>query len=137
MNFTDLKTTDKTYFHMMVEVTRNIIFRVSYYKLGSNKNARFSTSANELNRPKNNYKSCGQAQEYLLPQDSKVRAFYEKWDNLHLSDLNEAQYTNLLEDLEVLNAQYNTKYFDDTIDDIPFYEVVKFSKLPLKHKLTA
>lgn len=132
INFTDLQ--DKKEFHAMFEITRNIIFEVAYYTLGSNKNANFTTSANLLNRPKSDYKQCGQAQDSLLPKGSPARIFYEKWDDLHLSDLTDEQYQDLLFDLEVLRIRYNSRFYDNTRDHIPFYEVVEFSKLPLKPK---
>ena len=132
INFTDL--TNKKEFHAMFEITRNIIFEVSYYTLGSNKSANFTTSANELNRPKSDYKQCGQAQESLLPKGSKARRFYELWDNKHLSDLTTDEYDEMITDLEVLRDRYNSRFYDNARDHIPFYEVVEFSKLPLKPK---
>ena len=134
MNITDLNPQEKTEFHAMFEITRNIIFEVAYYTLGSNSNAHFTTSANLLNRPKSDYKQCGQAQESLLPQGSPARLFYEKWDKLHLSDLTEAEHEDLAFDLEVLALRYNSEIFSNRLDHIPFYKVVELSKQILKPK---
>ena len=66
-------------FHYGFEITRKIIFKVSYYTLGSNKNAYFTTGASEFNQPKTDWCRCGQAQEGLLPKGSKAYEFYKKW----------------------------------------------------------
>ncbi len=132
INLEDLK--EKQEFHCMFEITRNIIFEVSYYTLGSNKQAHFSTSANLLNRPKSDYKQCGQAQDSLLPKGSGARLFYEKWDKKHLADLTDEEYNDLTFDLGVLDLRYNSRFYDNSIDHIPFYEVVELSKTPLPRK---
>ena len=127
---------NKKEFACMFEITRNIIFEVHYYTLGSNGSARFTTSANELNRPKSNYKSCGQGQENLLPSGSLAMKFFKKWDKKHWEDLTDEEYKELIFDLGVLDLRYNARFYASTPSDnnIHFYEVVTFSKLPLKPK---
>ena len=135
MNTNDLNPQEKTEFHLALEITRNITFEVAYYTLGSNKNAHFTTSASELNRPKSDYKQCGQAQESLLTGAAKI--FYDKWDtkkDLHLSDLTEEEYTELVFDLGVLELRYNSLMVDNRIDHIPFYKIVELSKQIIKPK---
>ena len=125
---------NKKEFHSMFEITRNIIIEVSFYTLGNNKDAKFTTTANDLNRPKTDYKQSGQAQESLLPKGSPARKFYKKWDNLHFSDLKEEEYNDMIKDLKELTIRYNSEIYDNSIRYIEFYEVVKFSKQPLKTK---
>jgi len=125
---------NKKEFHCMFEITRNIIFEVGYYTLGSNKSAHFGTSANLLNRPKSDYKQCGQCQPDLLPKGGVAMRFYEKWDKKHLGDLTEDDYNDLVIDLSELEVRYNARFYDNDRDNIPFYEVVEFSKMPLKPK---
>jgi len=127
--------TNRQEFHSMVEITRNIMFEVSFYRCGGNKTPHFSTSANELNRPKSDYKRCGQAQDDLLPKGSPAMKFYKKWDPEHLNDLSIECYDEMINDLKVLDLRYNVKIFNnDSVGHIPFYEVVAFSKTPLKPK---
>jgi len=135
MKITKDKLVDNQEFHSMYQLTKNIIFEVNYYTLGSNKHANFTTNAGLLNRPKSDYNQCGQAQESLLPEGSEARAFYDKWDKLHLSDLDEKQYNAMIEDLNVLMEKYNVELYDNARDSIPFYEVVDFSKQTPKDKI--
>jgi hypothetical protein len=53
-------------FHTAFQLTRKIIFKVSYYTLGSNDSAYFSTSVCEFNQPKTDFSRCGQAQKGLV-----------------------------------------------------------------------
>ena len=113
---------------MVFEISRSVIFNVSYYTLGSNDSPYFSTSANKFNKPKSDYIQCGQAQKDLLP-DGVVRDFYLKWDKHHLSDLSEKLYFELKNDLELLKDSYN---YISKSSDISFHEAKELSKTILK-----
>lgn len=134
----------KKEFQAVFQINKMITFEVDYYTLSNNKSAHFSTSANEFIRSKRDYLRGGQAQADLLPKGSKARAFWEKWDSLHLCDLTDEQYTELLKDIEELKANYNY-IFDDLSDrikpynpNISFWRVVELSKQePKKIRLKA
>ena len=67
-------------FLMAFQISKLIIFEVEYYTLSTNSKAHFTTGACEFIRSKRDYSCCGQAQDHLLPQGSKAREFWEKWD---------------------------------------------------------
>lgn len=125
------------------QITKMIVFKVEYYTLSDGKMPHFSTSAARFIRSKRDYKECGQAQDKLLPKGSLARRFYEKWDYLHLGSLTPEEYGEILADIELLKAHYN--YIEDVRDcfgesagcyktHIPFYEIVKLSKMEPKKK---
>lgn len=121
------------------QISKLITFEVEYYTLGSNSAPYFSTSAAEFIRSKRDYSRCGQAQAALLPKGSPARRFWQKWDPLHLKDLTQAEYEEMIADIEQLKARYN--YIEDVRDtfrgsrsSIPFYEVVALSKKEPKKK---
>lgn len=112
---------------------------MEFYTLGTNSAPYFSTSANEFCRSKRDYTRCGQAQRDLLPRFSPARRFFEKWDHCHLHDLTPAEYEEVTADIENLKARYN--YIEDIRDtfrgsrsSIPFYDIVKLSKMEPKKK---
>lgn len=85
------------------------------------------------------YKKGGQAQRDLLPKFSPARRFFEKWDHCHLHDLTPAEYEEIAADIEELKTRYN--YIEDIRDtfrgsrsSIPFYDIVKLSKMEPKKK---
>ena len=114
----------KLQFNYTFQITKKVIFEVSYYTLGSNKNPYFSTSAAQFNQPKTDFKRCGQCQEDVLFDNAKK--FYFKYDSLHLMDLNDEQYQNIINDIELLKDQYNW------IDNQKFYNQKDLSKMELK-----
>lgn len=68
-----------------------------------------------------------------------VRRFFEKWDHCHLHDLTPAEYEEIAADIEELKTRYN--YIEDIRDtfrgsrsSIPFYDIVKLSKMEPKKK---
>lgn len=130
----------KNEFISAFQITRKIIFEVKYYTLSNNKNAYFSTSANELNQPKTNYSACGQAQARLLPKNSIAFRFWKKWDKKHLEDLSGDEYTSLIADINVLKDKYNYIFIklDETQKpynpNIPFYAIKKLSMLDMPDK---
>ena len=92
-------------FHTAFQLTRKIIFEVSYYTLGSNDSAYFTTSAFEFNQPKTDWSRGGQAQKDLCFGPAKT--FYKKWDPKHLHRLNDQEFEEMVGDLEVLKQHYN------------------------------
>lgn len=85
-------------------ISRMIVFEISYYTLSTNKHPHFTTAANEFNRPKTDYKRCGQAQSELLK--GIARKIWLKWDHKHLQELNPEEYTELIQDIEHLKTVY-------------------------------
>ena len=116
----------RDYFEYTFQITRTSIFEVRYNKVGSNKNANFATSSAIFNRPKTDFNSCGQNQKEVL-KGHQANFFFMKWDNLHLQDLTDAQYQELILDIESLKEIYNW------IDNTRFYNQVTLSKLNLKN----
>ena len=107
-------------------VTKTIVFEVKYYTLGSNSHPYFSTGACWFNRPKTDWGRCGQAQKDLPAGEAK--RFYEKWDRLHLKDLTDVEYDELLNDIEKLKKAYPfyvAYEFDGKAKrtNIPFWEI--------------
>jgi len=94
-------------FNYTFQVTRMVIFEVSYETIGGNKSPYFSTSAAEFNRPKTDFNRCGQAQKDLLPSKSKAGKFWRKWDIKHLQLLTDSELAELERDIEGLKAFYN------------------------------
>lgn len=82
----------------------------------------FSTSGGVLNYGRSDYDRCGQCQDAVLSKGSITKAFYDKWDSLHLKALTEKQYKELLEDLEKLKEKYSF------IESDRFNDVVKFDR---------
>lgn len=118
------------------QITRKIIFEIKYYKLGNNQTPHFSTSASEFNQPKTDWEQCGQAQETLLPKNSLAYKFYKKWDEKHLQDLTNEEYSQLIKDIKQLKNKYN--YIEQEQDKecikthIPFYALKDLSMLKIK-----
>ncbi len=122
-------------FHAAFQLTRKVLFEVSYYTLGSNKSAYFTTSAYEFNQPKTDFNRGGQAQKDLCTGPAK--AFYEKWDPKHLYKLNDAEFEEMIKDLEVLKQHYNyiEHVADDHPEDIRFWQERELSMQKVKkHK---
>lgn len=127
----------KKEFMYCFQISKMIVFEVSFYTLGSNKSPYFTTSAAEFVRSKRDYDRCGQAQPDLLPRHSAALRFFEKWDRLHLHNLTPEEYAAIVADIEELKAVYN--YIEDVREcfgesagcyktGIPFREVVELSK---------
>ena len=119
------------------QIDKMTVFKVEFYTLGTNKTPHLSTSAARFIRSKRDYDTCGQVQERVLPKHSAARKFYDKWDHLHLHNLTEEEYAEIVVDIEELKARYN--YIEDIQDcfgqsagcyktTIPFCEVVELSK---------
>ena len=113
------------------------MFEVEYYTLGNNKSPYFVTEANEFFKNKKDYKSGGQAQDRLLPKNSIVRQFWEKWDKEHLKDLSDDEYREVVKDIEELKEKYNyieciKDTFKGKYENFSFGEIVLLSKADLK-----
>jgi len=123
------KKTELPSFHYTFQITKSIMFNVSYYRLGNNKNKYFATSADLFNKPKSDWSECGQAQSNLLSGLSMK--FYKKWDNYHTLDLSKIEYDALLIDIEALKNAYNFLH-TDTDNDFNFSDIRTFSKQKTK-----
>lgn len=117
--------------HCVFQLTKKITFDVDYYRLSSNKNQHFSTSANEFNQPKTDYNRCGQCQNDIL--FGYAKKFYKKWDVWHCKPIPSELYSNLLVDIEVLKGKYNFVFNNER--DIRFQEDKELSKLTPKKSL--
>ncbi len=115
-------------FHLAFKISNRITFEVSYYRLGSNKEKYFTTSASELNRNRNDYDSAGQGQEGLLTRYPNVFKFYKKYDSLHLKDLTESQYNEIVNSLNELKKVYPQYIEKNSDEDIRFSEIVELSR---------
>jgi len=115
-------------FHFVFQLSKKIVFEVNYYRLGSNTNKYFTTSAASFNQPKTDYNQCGQAQDSLL--SGKAKLFYKKWDYLHTLDVTKNQYNDILSDIEELKGTYN--FIERESKSFCFSEIKEFSKLNIK-----
>lgn len=123
----------KQEFSYAFQLTRMIIFRVEYHTIGSNDHPYFSTSACEFNQPKTDWTRGGQAQPELCT--GLAKSFYEKWDYLHIRDLTDEQYREIIDDIEELKGKYNYVEHlsnDGPVRDINFYECKELSMQKLK-----
>ncbi len=93
-------------FHAVFALSKTKMFDVDYYTLGSNKEPYFTTSADEFNRPKTDWRQCGQAQHYLCKGFPTAMRFFKKWDSEHLHKLTSEKYLEMTADLELLFGKY-------------------------------
>ena len=91
-------------FHTVFQISRMVVFSVSYYTLGGNKAPYFSTTAARFNQPKTDYSECGQCQDRLLT--GAARRFWEKWDSHHLGQLTDEELAELRADMDALKERY-------------------------------
>ena len=119
-------------FSVVFQITKTIMFEVDYHKVGGNENPYFSTSAMVFNRPKSDYKHCGQCQNSVLPIASKAKLFFKKWDKHHCKDIMDGEtYKELVKDLIELREKYNyTERFDG--NDVTFSQCRQLSMQPIK-----
>jgi hypothetical protein len=123
---------EKQSFHYVFQISKTINFNVSYYRLGSNQNKYFTTSADEFNRPKTDFIRCGQAQKDLLVSSPLAMSFYNRYDELHLKDLSEIDYNSILIDIEKLKNAFNYIEKIGIDSSFGFSSEKELSKLPLK-----
>lgn len=124
-------------FKYCFQITKLVMFEVEYYTLGNNENPYFATSANKFYKNKRDYERCGQAQDQLLPKNSIVRQFWEKWDKEHLKDLSDDKYREIIKDIQELKEKYNyieriKDTFKGKYENFSFGEIVLLSKADLK-----
>lgn len=125
-------------FLAVFQITKMKTFEVNYYTLNLNRKPHFATSAYKFIRSKCDYSRGGQAQASILPEGSVARRFWKKWDDCHLKDLTDEQYSELLNDLEELKTRYNYIFKDLSEYDKPysptfdFGSIVELSKQNLK-----
>ena len=122
---------EKREFNIAFQLSKMILFEVSYITIPGNKTPHFSTSAEEFIRSKSDFCRCGQAQEILTKGFPEVRNFYKKWDKYHLNDLTQEQYVEMIADLKELMEKYNFVEYSGTYF-IPFHMLVELSKLTPK-----
>ena len=121
-------------FNACFQMSKMILFNVSYYTLGDNQNPYFSTSACEFIRSKRDFSMVGQCQENLLKEFPEAYSFYKKWDVFHLKQLTQEQYNEMRKDLRILEQKYNNLFLEmeDGIqlkpDRFSFCQLVEFSK---------
>ena len=121
-------------FNVCFQMSKMILFKVSYYTLGGNQNPYFTTSAYEFIRSKRDFGRVGQCQEDLLKKFRTAYNFYKKWDVFHLKQLTQEQYNEMRKDLCVLEQKYNTLLLemeDGTKlkpDHFSFSQLVELSK---------
>ena len=107
------------------QITKMIVMQVQYYTLGHNPNPRFSTSADVFNQPKTDYIMGGQCQDEVLT--GLALKFYEKWNYCHLKDLTDAQWQEVVDDIEELKNKYN--YIEEIQDTFGGgYNSISFSR---------
>lgn len=127
----------KTEFHYEFQITRLVIFEVSYYTLSTNQHPYFATSARHYVRSKMGVDTCGQCQKHVL--SGEAMRFWRKWDELHLHDLSEEKYAELRRDIDALCEVYNydkeeRDSFAGTSWHMPESRLKALSMMPLKGK---
>jgi hypothetical protein len=124
-------TINSNEFHVVLALSKTIMFNISYYTLRSNKNPYFSTSADFFNKPKTDFSRCGQCQDDATKAYPKARNFYKKWDNKHLQQLTNEEYQELIKDVEVLMLTYpyviKQKENNSELHSFNFYTIKDFS----------
>ena len=116
----------KKEFELVFQLSKLELFFVKYHTVGNNKNPYFSTSAALFVRNKKDYSMGGQCQDTVLSNYQDAFDFYIKWDKLHLSDLTNAQYNDLVSDIIELKTKYNYT------NNGSFESLVEFSKQKVK-----
>ena len=126
----------KTEFTSAFQMSKKIIFEVRSSSLRGNRNPYFATSAEEFNQPKTDYKRCGQCQPDLLLKFPTAMNFFRKWDEKHLSDLSEEEYSEMRDDLSELQRKYNHIMIEavngEAVRDLRFSELKDLSKMTPK-----
>ena len=126
---------EKREFMAVFQLSKMRVFNVEFYTLSTNSHPYFATQASEFIRSKRDYSTCGQAQDYVTKGFTTARNFWQKWNPMHLKDMTEEQYTEMVSDLETLKKKYN--YILLELDEskkpyhpsISFYDEVELSKM--------
>ena len=86
----------------------------------------FTHSAAVFNRPKTDFKVCGQCQNDVTKDFPVAREFCEKWDDNHLHKMTEELYKEFKKDILALCEAYNYLKSDNPIT---FWEKRDISKM--------
>lgn len=121
------------------QLDKMTVFSVRYSTIGNNARPDFATQAAKFVRSKRDYSRCGQCQEAVLPKGTLARKFYDKWNPKHLQALTDAEFIELMEDMDALKERYNHVYREaDSFGrggeghEIRFGEIVELSKMEPK-----
>ena len=113
-------------------ISRTRVFKVEYGAIKENKDWYFATSAAKFNRPKTDWKTCGQCQNEVLSGRKTAYDFFKKWDNKHCKPLSKDEYDDLLKDIDELKKTYPLFIYKDKdyqLNHIPFCEEKNLSML--------
>lgn len=117
------------------QLSRMVMFNVSYTRLMGNKQPHFATSAQVFCKNKKGITRGGQCQSDVLKDFPLAYEFWQKWDNKHLHRLDVEKYEELLSDIEELKEEYNWDYTKS--DSFPWYREVELSKQKPKRRMFA
>mgnify|MGYP003545077969 FL=1 len=112
----------KKEFELVFQLSKLELFFVAYHAVFNNQIPYLALFI----RNKKGFLSCGQCQDTALSNYQDAFDFYIKWDKLHLSDLTNAQYNDLVSDIIELKTKYNYT------NDGSFESLVEFSKQKVK-----
>lgn len=119
---------EKKEFQFVFVVAKGKLFEINYRTLATNAEPYFATSAAQFNKPRTDFNRCGQCQyDILWGEATKAYDFYKKWNKLHLKDLNDEQYTQIVNDIEKLKSTYPF-YFNTDGHEIAFGEEVAIER---------
>lgn len=130
----------KKEFQYLFQISKLVIFSVSYHTVGGNKNPYFATSASVWCKSKKDISQGGQCQEEVLSEFNGYRRraydFYKKWDHCHLHVLKDEEYEEVIKDIEKLKEAYNYSYSgpdkNGFVRDISIHEEIALSKFDVK-----
>lgn len=128
------KWDDNKNVNYIFQLSRMVMFNVSYRRLMGNKQPYFATSAQVFCKNKKDIARGGQCQSDVLKDFPLAYEFWKKWDGEHLHRLNIAKYEELLRDIEELKEEYNWDYTKS--DSFPWYREVELSKQKPKRRIT-
>ncbi len=120
---------EKKEFYAVFQLSKTKVFYVDYETVGGNDHPYFATRAGVFCKNKLDWRTVGQCQSVVTDGYPEAKAFFRKWDRLHLHDLSEAEYAEMQSDLDALKERYNFLYGDR---EFGFYTVAEWSKMEPK-----
>ena len=114
------------------QLSKMVMFEVSYKRLRGNKSPYFSTVTQVFCKNKRDISCTGSDNLKNFPL---AYEFYQKWDGEHLHRLDVEKYDELLRDIEELKQEYNWE-FTKSGDGFPFHREVELSKQKPKRRIT-
>lgn len=114
------------------QLSKMVMFQVSYKRLRGNKLPYFSTVTQVFCKNKRDISCTGSNNLKNFPL---AYEFYQKWDGEHLHRLDVEKYDELLRDIEELKQEYNWE-FTKSGDGFPFHREVELSKQKPKRRIT-